>query len=247
MIYLNQLIERGAQYENCVLQPLTVTAFTNGDPVVNYDPIHLDGLLAKAVICDTLREWTLPRSNEPYYLPLPLARLWMSDDGLPLWASSVFRPVGEYAEGTVTLHKRNARMQFSDNDKLNTKSGRYMERRIPKPVIYAQRWQARCIGDLEHVRQLLEYISYIGKDRSRGFGHVARWSVEKANWQLEDIWRDGDVLIKSVPVDAGLVTDAVLAPGRIGWTPPHWKPAFHSMGWAAGTRCGEIDWFDISI
>ena len=242
MIYLEPLVELRAAFERLTMVPLTVTAEMRSG-LCDYEPLHLDGLLAKAVIVATLHTQTLPDTNDPYMIPLPLARLWTSPEGLPLWASSVFRPVGVTTAHTTYIHKRNATMRFSNKDRLVTRKGRYMERRIPIPTTTARAWEARCIGDRDRILDLLAQFDYIGKHRSRGLGAVSRWRVEPADWSPTDIWRDGATLIKPVPVEAELLELWPHKPTRIGWTPPHWLPALFTLGWQPGTSTQAVDQF----
>ncbi len=245
MIEIPELVKLGLKFARGPFEPLTVTAvMRHGAPLCSYDPIHFDGLLAKAVVIAALKMQTLPDAVEPYWLPLPLAQLWTSDDGLPLWAASVLRPYGDTVGTEVYLHKRNAPMTFSNSAKLETGKGRYMERRIPVPTQVAFAWQARVIGNREWLNFLLPQFTNIGKHRSRGMGAVKEWRISDAGWTADDIVKDAGMLIKPIPEEAGLIAWPG-SPVPVGWTPPQWKPSLFRMGWPAGTTL-QPDWFGLA-
>jgi len=247
MIELKTLLDYGKKYANEEMLPLTVIAhLCNGAPVTQYgtEAIGLDGMLSKALIYAALHCVTLPDSDEPYWLPLPLKMLWQHVDGRPLWAASGFHPVGHYVQEVVYLHKRNAQMRFSNSAKIETNTGRYMERRVPVPAIIAQRWEARAIGSRYWIENLLELIDNIGKHRNRGFGAVARWEVQDAGWTERDIYVADGKLIRAIPAEANLL-QWPSPPVQCGWTPPQWKPSLQSLGWPCGTPLvTNIDWFN---
>lgn len=246
MIEINAIVDYGKKYADEPMTPLTVIAhLRNGAPVTQYgtEAIHLDGVLSKAVIYAALHCVTLPDSDDPYWLPLPLQVLWQHPDGRPLWAASGFYPVGDYVQENVYIHKRNPSMHFSNNAKIETGKGRYMERRVPIPALIAESWEARCIGARIWIENLLELIDNIGKHRNRGFGAVARWEIREAQWSPADIYSDGARLLRSLPAEANLIP----WPGRpvnIGWTPPQWKPSLFSAGWPVGTPV-TLDWSSV--
>jgi len=247
MIKLKSLIDYGKKYAGETMTPLTIVAhLRNGAPLTQYgaEAIHLDGVLSKALIYAALHCVTLPDSDDAYWLPLPLKLLWQHSDGRPLWAASGFYPTSDYVQEVVYLHKRNSTMHFANSARIEVSKGRYMERRVPVPVIIAARWEARCIGSFYWIENLLELIDNIGKHRNRGFGAVARWEVRNANWTDADIYSDGNRLLRALPVEAGLIPWPS-PPVQCGWTPPQWKPALQSLGWPCGTPLHQsVDFFN---
>ena len=213
--------------------------------IAAYDPIHLDNLLAWAVLQDVVPGGKVPNSEEPYDLPLPLDCLWRNPSGLPLWASSVFRVQGQAFADTVYWHKRaqTGRWTFHPGKggepapmPLKTTAGRFMERRVPMPTALAEdhAWVAECVGNAEEVCRLLQHVAFLGKKRGIGMGEVDYWEVEEVSGFT--LLEDG-CLTRPVPLNAaaplGLALSGALS--LVGWTPPQWQPALFEAGWPAGT------------
>ena len=227
-------------------EPLRVTLHLKaGCPLAGYDPVHLDNLLAWAVLQEATAGQRLPNSSCPYALPVPLVCLWKSPDGLPLWASSVFLPASDVVEDVEYLHKRAMSGRWSaGNEKtgrlsLDTVRGRHMERRIPVPEKLCERWEAWCWGDFTEIERLLPRVAFVGKRRAAGLGEVRAWEVTPAPEMMQ--WTDalhrGGTLIRPVPMDAadalGLGLSGTLA--LLGWTPPQWKPFCQIAAFPIGT------------
>lgn len=246
MIHLPELDALTAPYGALDVEPLTVTAhLVPGTHVVHFDPIHLDGLLAWCVVRAATDGWTIPPSNDNYWIPLPLRMLWQSPEGLPLWAASTFYPIGRAARDVDYYHKR-TRLEFSDSN-IRTNQGRWMERRNPVPTLLCDGLQARAIGHRETVAALLRDLAYIGKKHNLGYGEVAHWEVEPAQWCIEDIFVRDNTLIRPLPVAAESALEMARfqfpdAPSLAGWTPPHWHPALLRLCYVTGTRIKEVDY-----
>lgn len=223
------------RYSSLPLEPLAVTV-TLKRAVILYDPVYLDNLLARCVLDMALRTSVIENTTEAYDLPTPLKRLWTSADGLPLWAASVFTPVGEDETDTVYLHKRLGRFEFSERQpKSNV--GRWMDRRIPKQAHICKTWRSWCVGNRDEIAMLLENVRFIGKHRNIGYGEVAGWDIDP--WEGSDLETivQGERLLHAVPVEAA-ETLGVLPEGPtclVGWTPPQWKTSLFSQGWRIGT------------
>lgn len=236
MIHLPELDQFTAQYAQCAYEPLRITFnLQPNSRIVNYDPIHLDGLLARAVVTHATEGRLLCDSENGYWLPLPLKMLWRNDDGFPLWAASTLYPVGEHTDDITVRHKRNSDGHLHNKPKLKTRAGPWMERRMPTPVTVCDAYEAVCIGNRELVVGLLDMFTHIGKLR---LGRIVGVRVEPVD-SMDVLWRD-DALIRPVPAAAGLI-DWLEKPSLIGWTPPHWKPSLFLPGWRVGTRI--IDFF----
>lgn len=225
--------------------PLRVVAILrDGAPLAAYDPVNLDNLLARAVVQEATGGALLPESSTPYALPLPLRCLWRSADGLPLWASTPFRPEGQNVADVTYWHKR-AQPGVWTKGNLNFRNGRWMERRVPVPTIICQRWVADAEGDPHEVARLLRMVAFLGKKRAHGFGEVASWMVEP----LESfaLVHDGR-LTRAMPLLAVSLLGGALPEGEsvpVAWTPPQWMPRLFLPGWWPGTRVlwFERDWF----
>lgn len=219
-------------------QPLRVT-LSLASPLAGYDPLNLDNLLARAVVDEATAGQGVPHASAAYVLPVPLRRLWRSDDGLPLWAATPFVPAGVSAVDVAVLHKRQQVGEWtgtpSGHLNLASAAGRWMERRMPLPTTVAEAWTADAIGDASEIARLLARVSHVGKRRAAGFGVVVRWEV--APWDAWSLVRDGR-LTRALPAEAVRLLDGGLpagTPAPVGWTPPQWKPDLFRSGWWPGT------------
>jgi hypothetical protein len=245
MIHLPEFDQFTAKFAQCAVEPLRVTFnLRPNSQIVNYDPIHFDGLLARAVVELATAGRLLADSEEGYWIPLPLKMLWQDEGGFPLWAASVLYPVGPNVGDVYVRHKRNSEGWLHNKPKMQTRSGPWMERRLPTPTLVCSVFEARCIGNLEWVQKLCDYFTHIGKLR---LGRVFSVLVEPADYTEQNVITDEGVLIKPVPVLSGLVP-WLQKPSLVGWTPPFWKPSLFADGWHAGTRIEplleEIDFYE---
>jgi hypothetical protein len=237
MIHIPELDQFTSQFAQCAYEPLRVTFnLRPNSRIVNYDPIHLDGLLARAVVEIATEGRLLADSEDGYWIPLPLKILWQSNDGFPLWAATVLRPVGPAADDIYVRHKRNSEGFLHNKKKLVTRNGPWMERRLPTPIQVCNTYEATCIGNVDAVQNLLDRFTHIGKLR---LGRVDEITVEPCD--EFSLW-DEDELLKPVPAQADVVP-WLENPSLVGWTPPHWKPSMFSMGWRAGSTGLMSDWF----
>lgn len=225
------------RYTAMEFQPLVITA-TLKQALIMYDPVYLDNLLARAVIEHARVNTFEMEKSLSYELPVPLKRLWTSEDGFPLWAASVFMPIGKVVRDTVYLHKRLGRFEFSDKQpKSNV--GRWMDRRVPKPAMQSEskQWRAVCVGNADEIMQLLPLIRLMGKHRNVGYGEIAEWDVSA--WDGDDIQTivQNEKLVHAIPQGAesflGLQFDDPAS--LVGWTCPQWKPDIFSLGWRVGS------------
>jgi len=238
MIHLPELDAFTARFAQCKYEPLRVTfRMEQNARIVNYDPIHLDGLLARAVVERATEGRLLADSEDGYWMPLPLKMLWRDDGGFPLWAASVLYPASDTVDDIYVRHKRNSDGVLHDKPNLKTRAGSYMDRRMPTPTQVCDAYEALCIGNLDAVQNLLDGFTYIGKLR---LGRVLSVAVEIVDHDDQGvIWR-GDSLIKPIPAQSELV-QWLENPSLVGWTPPFWKPSLFAAGWRVGTRA--TDWF----
>lgn len=240
MIHLDCLDQFTAKFAQRTYEPLHITFhLLPGGRVVNYDPIHLDGLLARAVVEIATEGRLLADAEDGYWIPLPLKMLWQDGGGYPLWAASVLRPVGPAVSDVYVRHKRNSEGWLHNKKKLVTRNGPWMERRMPTPIQVCDTYEARCIGNADAVRLLLEHFTHIGKLR---LGRLDRVDVELADFDESAVYLDGATLIRPMPAEAGLLRMWPGTPSLVGWTPPFWKPSLFRHGWRAGTK--SMDWFE---
>ena len=153
-------------------------------------------------------------------MPLPLELLWVSDDGLPLWACTPLRPVNDDKglDAVEYWHKRYPahRAEFGHKLNANTTAGRWREYRTPVHTHSVNTLASLAIGNPEETLRLLETITHIGKKGSQGFGRVAKCEVIAANHNADDI-----VSLRRVPVASCLGKNRKVLP-NCPWTPPYW-------------------------
>lgn len=243
MIRLPFLEPYTKRYETLPVHPLRVhLELIDSAQLAGYDPINLDNLLARAVLEDATGGQTNLDSSLTYVLPVPLQCLWRSEEGLPLWASTVFWPNGIPVDDVAYWHKRAQSGRWTGtktgNFSIRPTQGRWMERRVPLPVkAGCNHWYADCIGNAEEIARLLAPISHVSKRRTNGFGAVKRWRIEEIGGF--SLMRDG-ILLRPIPAEAleTILPGVSFAeePAPVGWTPPQWKPNLFRPGWWAGTR-----------
>ena len=242
MITLEKLKNYQDQFDALNLEPLIIEARLH-QSVVIYDSIYLDNLLARAVINYAGINTFEMNQSQCYELPIPCQSLWRSPDGFPLWATSVFIPVGDVFKDTLYLHKRLDKFEFSEKQpKSNV--GRWVSRRMPKPIFQSEtkRWQAFCIGNAEYIRELLKEIHGLGKHRNIGFGEVSEWSVDSWDGDAIDTIIQDEKLTHALPEQAAhdLGFEISAPTSLVGWTPPQWSPILFRMGWPIGTQAKRI-------
>jgi CRISPR type IV-associated protein Csf3 len=178
---------------------------------------HLDSILAFAALTN---HPVASDYDQAAVIPLPLDLVWVSPQGLPLWACSPLMPVGDGLATREYWHKRYPSHRADFGDKLNavTSAGRWKEYRVPVHAQQIDRLHALAIGHAEEIEALLAVVTHIGKKGSMGYGRVARWSVTPAAHTLADV-----LALRPVPVAyyEGQQPVGALALNR-GWTAPYW-------------------------
>lgn len=242
MIELESLRPYAERYAAMAFAPLRITLhLVPGSSLAGYDPLNLDNLLARAVVDEATGGAGLPNSAEPYLLPVPLQCLWRSPQDLPLWACTPFAPLGFSTRDIAYWHKRAQSGRWTGTKRgtfaITSTKGRWMERRVPLPVVTCEALVAHCVGNAEEIARLLKPLAFVGKRRSSGFGEVRGWQIEEAgDFSLVA----EDRLTRALPALAlsllpvGQVPEGQPAP--VGWTPPQWKPSLFAPGWWLGTR-----------
>jgi len=183
------------------------------------DRTHLDGPLAYAALTNHPVASTFDGAA---VVPLPLDLLWVSPEGLPLWACSPLMPAPDALRVACReyWHKRYPTHRAEFGDRLNalTSAGRWKEYRTPVHAESVDTLYALAIGNGEAVAELLAEVDYLGKKGSMGYGRVARWTVHPGDHDAAEI-----IARRAVPAAfyAGQRPLGVLSPNR-GWTPPYW-------------------------
>lgn len=203
---------------------------TTSKPVAYTDLPTLDGVLAAAVVRELFQnERFLHDPSACVYQPLPLG-LEREIDGLPLWRSTNFFPVGEWAEYRTHIHKRTEANPYrlaavygtldakSPRRSPSSVAGQYMDYRIPVRAVMSERFVARCVGNADEIRRLLiENVTALGRHRAAGFGSVLEWKVTVVPGEFSFHDEDG-VPLRPIPIQTGFGTFQ-------GWTPPYWHRA----------------------
>lgn len=215
-------------------EPLVVIAHVPAAMIL-YDPLYLDNLLAWAVVQRVTNGQGLPDTSDAYDIPLPLATLWTSEGGLPLWVSSCFLPLEEMLTGTTYYHRRSER-----NRNSGARSGRFRDRRLPMPTVYSRQWGARCVGDRAAIAELLRGVTSLGKRRT---GIVTHWEIKAGDFSPEEVFISDGALTHAIPKGAEVALKVSLEgdPVLVGWTPPQWKPSLFLPGWAIKTLVNRFE------
>jgi len=82
-------------------------------------------------------------------------------------------------------------------------------------------WMAGCIGNKDEIRRLLNYLPFVSKKRTQGYGRVLSWQIEEvASFELKD---------RPIPIQSA---EDILITGSaqfMGWTPPYWHRGLWSL------------------
>ena len=219
VVHLPELDAMAQRFAVMKMQPLKITLRTL-KPVAGNDALHLDGLLAKAVVIEAMKGAPLADTKDAYWLPVPLA-LERTHLGLPAWQCNDFQAIDK-AVGHTHYHQRTdanpydmpvTKATLSTKKKRRmppTSEGQYMSYRIPLQYTDADRWDCDCVGNREEILRLLSYISFVGKKSSQGFGRVLSWEAEPIS--SFSMTRPTPISDAREPFNASVM----------GWTPPYW-------------------------
>jgi hypothetical protein len=188
--------------------------------------LHLDSLLSAAAF--TVHGGAKMCDTESFVLPLPLALIWVSGRGRPLWAATDLRPVGAVRDGVAYLHSRypDHRSDLAIPRSTVTSAGPFKDVRLPLLIRVTADIEAWCIGIKDDIETLLAAVTNVGRKSAHGRGRVLSWTVEPAPgidaaWILER---------RMTPLEAlgGAAVPACRIAPRIGWTPPYWDARLHA-------------------
>jgi len=202
------------------MSALQVTATLSG-AVCAHRPLHLDGLLAYAVVLrDEMPMALTAEECVPIEVPLakePAERFHLASIGF----CNVERNELRYTNRRPPLEQ----YQTLGNDKIRTcklSGGPNKGYRIPAELRHLEEDQIRwfCVGDEGELRALLSFITHIGKRRAVGWGQVTSWSVGHcATWDGFPVVRGGQAL-RHLPLDWPGLRDPAQGFGSL--TYPYW-------------------------
>lgn len=224
VIHLPELDAMGDRFCTFEIQkPLRITLRTL-QPIAGSDRLHLDGILAKAVVLEALQGKSLPQTADAYWIPLPLGLERLHEE-LPLWASTDFLPADPAIDRTHFHQRTDANSYdlpatFATLDRKKprrmppTSEGQYMSYRVPIQRTSADCWQATCVGSKNEILRLLELVQFVGKKSAHGYGRVLSWEVgEIDSFELRD---------RPIPLESPEEIIAFGGAQMQGWTPPYW-------------------------
>ncbi len=199
------------------LQNLKITFHLDGtglyyDP---YEPIHLDALMAWALIPFHTQRGEEPptRNSKPTDVPLPLGK-W-NINGHWGWSASALFPDGETAEGLQFWRKRfrQGKIELTQGSP-NLQMGIYREYNNPLPLLLATKMIAYAVGDRGRVQQVLQkHIRYLGKKAAYGKGKIISIEVEIID-QDYSLVKDGRAM-RFLPYENGV--------RQVRVRPPYWN------------------------
>lgn len=184
------------------MTPLCVTAQLDGPLHLGpYQVIHLDGLLAEV-------KWRLS-GLPPATTPEEVVRF-----DLPL----ALEPAGRFhlASASVGAYERMERRHIvrrfpmaeaqvlGEAARVSTRAGTHRDYRIPLEVGHIEQdrltWYAE--GEEDGVRELLAWVTHIGRRRAVGLGRVRAWTVEACDrWSGFPVVARDDAALRNLPPD----------------------------------------------
>lgn len=228
-----------------MMEPLRITATLQTGQVCTYDGrLSLDGLLSWVWFREHHSELLAYGAHEKDWpdAVLPLERRVPDHDpGAWYWAVSLgqYTVQGEYI---FHWHRRFAanRERYLDlsgrkSGRINTAAGYMKVYRHPVPVILTPEITWYAVGDSDELRRMLAKVSWIGKNRSQGFGLIAEWRVEPWSEDWSERGPDGRIM-RDLPVPEDQ------AEGVEGIRPPYWhrRNTYPVVVWSGPDRASEV-------
>lgn len=207
---------------------LKITAKLLDGRVATYDGyLPLDSMLAYAKVERDYPE-LLETNTEMQYIDLPLQK---KNDGTDKWywacSFACFEPRGESSRFWHKRFDQEHAEEFVDfqgkRGNVNVKSAKYKNYRVQLPIILTPEITWYCVGEPTEIKELLKYITHIGKKPAQGLGAVKEWLVEEIDEDLS--W------LRPVPDDNG--------DDELGIRPPYWyRENIMRVKWANDPRLG---------
>lgn len=220
-----RLNERAERYAEGPFAPVEVRAYLRSPLILDPLSLHLDGILAYAVLADEgFPVWDSNQFDHMIDIPLPLLR----DE---VWhASAVW--VEEPAKGRIVIYKRwevHYEHLVRKRRKINTGSGFFRAVALPYYTTHAPMVRFWALGNPEEILRLLrEHVPAIGKKRHVGYGAVLEWEVRPARRdmsvyrQVDDMLLSARILPTTLLRRDGYWAKGMVAPLAI--RPPYWHP-----------------------
>lgn len=227
------------------MEPLRITAKLQTGQVCSFDGrLSLDGLLS----------WVWFREHHPEFLEHGAREEDWPDAELPFerrvpehdpsawyWAVSL----GQYTaqrEYVYYWHRRfaAARERYLDlsgrkSGRIDTKAGFMKTYRHPVPVVLTPEITWYAVGDADELRRMLQKATWIGKNRSQGFGWIAEWLIEPCEADYSEYGPDGRRM-------RDLPTTIDSAEGVEGIRPPYWhrRNRYPVVVWDGPSAASEL-------
>lgn len=219
------------------IELLRVTAELRAPIVVDHD-VHIDGLLAFAQVLRHRDKYpqsldrTTPIDNIKR-VPVPLQRCDI--DGRGVWLASAAELADDAEAQSAYLTRRKDGEDVEHLTKKFHRSqgpGRDILERRQAVAVSSVSWL--CCGHRRSIMQLLDLVHHIGARRRHGYGDVARWSVDPAEFDPVDIVATGRRSVaRHVPIDwwssASQITRGALEA-------PYWHPHAQEPVAAIGSK-----------
>lgn len=175
-------------------------------PIATIEPIILDSIISAAKVKEILGEEFYSGKNVAGTEEQIRAMLDpILDRKYGVYCTSI--GIGEHKESVTSWSKRwddknDDIVEFNGKGKerVDIGSGFYKNYHMPVVIQSYKTITFYVRGDMEEVKRLLEnYIFYLGKKGSQGFGQVGKWEFKEIeeDWS---IWKDGK-LMRPIPAE----------------------------------------------
>lgn len=207
---------------------LRVTFHLDGTGVV-YDPnepIHLDALLAWAMMPHHRTQREITRDDEPDRIPLPI--LAGRVNGVEVWRASALFPDSDIETLRYWRKRfRSARVELTTGSP-NTTNGTYRDWQMPVHLTLCRQLVGWCEGNRREVLRQLRKVRNLGKKRAHGHGKVVSVEVERTD---EDYcWSRDGLATRWLPDERG---SRMVRP-----IPPYWNRVGRVRCCEVGDRLG---------
>lgn len=219
------------------LSPLLVTAWLASD-LAGHEPPMLDSLLERVLahhcpeaVPSHLVDRALP-APPVGVIPIPLVRRSLGGWRIGCCSNPIVGLVHDDRHDHVARRISTENASLLDPESrtvVSTTNSWTKSYRLPLRVraVACVRWFA--LGNRARLHDALRRVWFLGKKRSIGYGHVARWTVERAaadySWFAPAPSSPAVVLMRTLP--AGHWLPAMLTGYRrdfCGVAPPYWHP-----------------------
>lgn len=164
------------------MKNLEITFYLDGTGIIMdpNEPLHLDALLAWALIGNYINLDNIGKSDKPYDCPLPLEK-W-EINGHWGWKASALFP-GEYQYESIQYWRKKFRQKRIEKMKgsVNTVQGIYREHNVPMCLLLTEKMVCYAVGDKEKIEEALKEIRYLGKKTAYGKGKIIKIKVESCD------------------------------------------------------------------